>query len=168
MSTKKTWFAAIAVALATGFGMAIVAEAQQVPANAAEMVAQRRAAMAANGRAIFQTVTPMMRAENTQPWNQQAAQQAASDVLEAVRLIRVSFPAGTAGSPTLRSRALPAIWERNQDFQNFISQLEQGATGMRAAAMANDQAAFRAAFQAVNNACNGCHQNFRGPALPPQ
>lgn len=136
----------IAAGMAVALGAAVVAEAQSPLIEARQNVMKQQAG--AN-----RVIVPMVRGE--QPFNLAAAKQAANTLVDTAKKIPGAFPAGSEGG-----NALPAIWQSKADFDAKAKNLENAA--MRLAA-AGDEAAFKAAFPAVGQACGGCHQPYRKP-----
>ena len=68
------------------------------------------------------------------------------------------FPEGSA---VAESEALPAIWEKPDEFSAAIEKLVDATAAFEEAAAASDQAAIGAAFREVGMSCRGCHDNFR-------
>ncbi len=69
------------------------------------------------------------------------------------------FPEGTEQGH--KTRALPAIWTNRAGFETAAHNLAEAATKVQAAAKAGDQAAFAQDVQALGDACNDCHKQFR-------
>ncbi|HEY1266641.1 MAG TPA: cytochrome c [Candidatus Binatia bacterium] len=65
------------------------------------------------------------------------------------------------GSTSDKSRALPAIWEKWDDFSKHPGQVKKAANDVAAAAKAKDDAALPAKVKALGDACGSCHKNFR-------
>jgi cytochrome c556 len=137
--------AAAVVAVVAGSALVAVAQAPQVAARQ-EVMKQQGAQM--------RTLTPMVRGE--QPFNLATAKQAASVLQTTAKQIPGAFGPGTEGG-----NALPAIWANKADFDAKAKNLEDAATRLAGAA---DEAAFKAAFPAVGQACGGCHQPYRKPS----
>jgi cytochrome c556 len=66
------------------------------------------------------------------------------------------FPEGSDGGD-----ALPAVWEDPEDFAERLSAVREAAVGFSAAAGSTDMAALGEAFQALGQACKGCHDTYR-------
>lgn len=80
-----------------------------------------------------------------------------ADALAALAgIVDTLFPEGSEGGD-----ALPAIWENPEDFAERVGAMRDAATAFSAAANANDSAALGEAFQALGQACKGCHDNYR-------
>jgi cytochrome c556 len=72
------------------------------------------------------------------------------------------FPQGT-GPEAGKTRALPKIWMKPEDFAAAQKLLADGAPALLAAANAGDIEALRSGFATVGKACKNCHDNFRSP-----
>src|SRR5262245_58025380 len=100
----RTRLAVTAVALAALAGGIAIAQAQS---GSAASIGTRQDAMKAQGGAM-RTLTPMVRGE--QPFNQQAAVQAATTIHNTAQVIPSVFPQGS-GPDAGKTDALPAIWQ---------------------------------------------------------
>jgi cytochrome c556 len=89
-------------------------------------------------------------------------QKAADTVYEASINQQQWFPKGT-GPEAGKTRALPAIWSKPDEFAAAQKMLADRAPKLKAAANAKDVAAITAAFREVGGACKNCHDNFRSP-----
>ncbi|MFO1071076.1 MAG: cytochrome c [Geminicoccaceae bacterium] len=68
------------------------------------------------------------------------------------------------GSDTGKTHALPAIWEKPDEFAADAKKTGDLATALSTAAKAGDAAAATAAFAALGKeGCGGCHATFRAP-----
>lgn len=150
----KFRFGLTAVAIAAVAGAIAVAEAQT---NVAASIAARQDAMKAQGGAM-RTLTPIVRGE--QPWNQQAAVQAATTLNNTAKAIPTVFPQGS-GPEAGKTDALPAIWQNWADFQAKAKALETESAKLLQLAQAGDEAGFKAQFPAVGRTCGGCHEGYR-------
>lgn len=72
------------------------------------------------------------------------------------------FPKGT-GPEAGKTRALPEIWSKPDDFTAAQKMLSDRAPKLLAAVKAKDLAAVQAAFKEVGGSCKNCHDNFRAP-----
>ena len=71
------------------------------------------------------------------------------------------FPEGSSNAEMPdKTRALPAIWERLDEFRQNFEDL-RGAVDTLVAEAGNGQEAFVAAIGPVGNACGDCHESFR-------
>ena len=146
----KGWrLGAVAASVAVLIGMAVAAEAQEA------QIKQRQEAMKANGAAA-KTLTQLVKGE--QPWNQQAAHQAAVTINNTAKAIPGLFPKGSGPEAGVKTAALPAIWQNQADFDAHAKKLEEESAKLMAA---NDEASFKAQFGNVGKTCGGCHETFR-------
>lgn len=73
---------------------------------------------------------------------------------------RMFVPGTSTADMPGKTRALPAIWERPDEFRQAFDQLQEATT--RVAEVAGDgQEALAAAVGDVGKACGDCHQSFR-------
>jgi len=72
------------------------------------------------------------------------------------------FPKGT-GPEAGKTRALPEIWTKPDDFTAAQKMLADRAPKLLAAAKAKDLDAVTSAFKELGGACKNCHDNFRAP-----
>ena len=72
------------------------------------------------------------------------------------------FPKGT-GPEAGKTRALPEIWSKPDEFTAAQKMFSDRAPKLLAAAKAKDVAAVTAAFRDLGGACKNCHDTFRGP-----
>ena len=91
-----------------------------------------------------------------------ALEKAAGAVHEASVDQQKWFPKGT-GPEAGKTRALPAIWSKPEDFLAAQKMFSERATKLLAAAKSKDVAAVTAAFRDVGGSCKNCHDNFRSP-----
>ncbi|MCC2097756.1 MAG: cytochrome c [Hyphomicrobiales bacterium] len=64
-----------------------------------------------------------------------------------------------AGSNKGKTRALPAVWEKNADFMAKMKKLGDDADA--AAGKITDLASLKTNFPGVMKNCGGCHQDYR-------
>jgi cytochrome c556 len=69
---------------------------------------------------------------------------------------KAQFPADSKDGET---RAAPAIWEKKADFEKAVDKAIEVAKTAQTAA--KDEASFKVQFQAMNEACDSCHKDFR-------
>jgi len=72
------------------------------------------------------------------------------------------FPTGT-GTEAGKTRALPEIWSKPDDFTAAQKMFSDRAPKLLAAAKAKDIEALTGAFKELGGACKNCHDNFRAP-----
>jgi cytochrome c556 len=72
-----------------------------------------------------------------------------------------AFPANSGGEG---SRSLPAIWSSPAEFTARVRAMRIAAAGLVEAARSGNAEEIGTAQTAVQQACAGCHMQFRGPA----
>jgi cytochrome c556 len=82
----------------------------------------------------------------------------AKDIMGTAEKIPGLFPKGSTQGKT---KALPEIWEKPDDFAKAAKNLSKAAGELAAAAKAKDDAAVGEKVKAVSGACGGCHKAFR-------
>jgi len=76
------------------------------------------------------------------------------------------FPPGTGQDVLHKTRALPAIWEKPEDFAAKDRNLQQAAQALKAAADSGDVNAIKARFADLGKTCNACHDSYRAEKHP--
>jgi cytochrome c556 len=128
-----------------------------VAATPAETISARHANFKQLGRATKAILDELRKPEPslaTINTNAQALNQAAAK-------IPGFFPPGTGPESGVKTEALPAIWQKNADFQAAAQKLVSAGNDLQRAAASNNLAAVKTAFPAVGGSCKGCHDNFR-------
>ncbi|MGR3466004.1 c-type cytochrome [Limimaricola sp.] len=69
---------------------------------------------------------------------------------------------GSSSDALEESRALPAIWDKTEEFESGQTKLVEAAMTMQDAA-GTDLAALQGAMGALGKACGDCHETFRQP-----
>lgn len=143
--------------IATTAGAAALAVALAAPALAQDEPPQveRQKLMEANGDAAKQ-LGAMVKGEA--PYDPVQAREALETIMSDMETFVTLFPEGTeTGHET---RALPAIWERPDDFEAKAEDLVLAAEAAHAVA---DEGldSFRPAFGDLGDACGACHEDFR-------
>ena len=82
----------------------------------------------------------------------------AKDLMGSSERIVGLFP---AGSNTGKTKALPAIWEKPDDFAKHAKALGKASGELAAAAKTGDDAAVTTKVKAVGDACTACHKAYR-------
>jgi cytochrome c556 len=91
-----------------------------------------------------------------------ALEKAANTVVEASVNQQQWFANGT-GPEAGKTRALPEIWTKPDDFTAAQKMLSDRAPKLLAAVKAKDAPGVQAAFKEVGGACKNCHDTFRKP-----
>ena len=71
------------------------------------------------------------------------------------------FPAGSGPESGVKTRALPAIWEKPSDFRAAADKFGLETAKLVAAAETGNNPAIAAQHGEVGKACGGCHTPFR-------
>ena len=72
------------------------------------------------------------------------------------------FPAGT-GPEAGKTRALPEIWKRPEDFKAAQKVFSDAAPKLLAAANTSDLSAVKSTYGDLGKSCKNCHDTFRAP-----
>jgi cytochrome c556 len=91
-----------------------------------------------------------------------ALEKAAEVVSKASENQQQWFPKGT-GPEAGKTRALPEVWSKPDDFTAAQKMFAERAPKLLAAAKTKDVAAINAAFKDVGGSCKNCHDTFRAP-----
>jgi cytochrome c556 len=94
--------------------------------------------------------------------NWAALEKAATVINEASVNQQQWFPAGS-GPEAGKTRALPEVWTKPEDFTAAQKMFEERAPKLLAAVKSKDAAGVQAAFREVGGACKNCHDTFRAP-----
>ena len=76
------------------------------------------------------------------------------------------FPAGTGQAVLPKTRALPAIWEKPDDFAAKQRDFEKAAGDFNTAAARGDVNAIKSHFDALGKTCKACHDTYRAEEHP--
>ena len=76
------------------------------------------------------------------------------------------FPAGTDKTLLPKTRALPAIWGKPDDFAAKDRDFQQAASALKSAAEQGDVDAVRDQFAALGKTCKACHDTYRAEKHP--
>lgn len=128
-------------------------------ALAQDPVAQRKELMGITGSHGYGTLPKMVRGED--PYDQAKVDAAFAEMIEAADQLAPLFPEGTANEtrPDSRYMASPKIWENKTDFdarlKKYIASLAE------AKGKVTDLDTLKAAYPAVRENCDGCHDAYR-------
>ncbi|TGQ68255.1 MAG: cytochrome c [Mesorhizobium sp.] len=125
--------------------------------GATGIVAERMAAMKNMGREL-KAIGDML--VGNAPFNAAAVARHADALHENCHRTTTLFPPGSIDH---HSRALPAIWEKPEAFQDAMQKLHNATETFAATAPLSDRTALAASFEQIRKICNGCHQTFRSP-----
>src|SRR4051812_41835294 len=73
------------------------------------------------------------------------------------------FPKGSGPETGKKTYALPAIWQKNDDFQKLGKAMQAEAAKLNDIALKKDEAGLKAQALATGKACKACHDNYRSP-----
>lgn len=138
--------AAAAAILCLGF---TAVTAQESP------IAKRQALMKGIGGASAQLSAI---AKGDKPYDQAAVKTALTTISTNIKAFPDQFPAGTETGD--KTKAAPAIWEKNADFRAEAVKLASAADAALATLPA-DQNAVGAALKTIGAECGTCHQAYR-------
>lgn len=85
----------------------------------------------------------------------------ANDINARAMKIETHFPAGTSTADGFKTEALPAIWEKPEEFKAAATKLVDESAELATLAAGGDKAAVGAQAMAMGGACKGCHDQFR-------
>jgi cytochrome c556 len=71
------------------------------------------------------------------------------------------FAPGTGRDVVAKSEALPAVWQKPDEFKKDAANLASAAHSFDAAAQSGNLDAVKAAVPAVGGACKACHEAFK-------
>lgn len=96
--------------------------------------------------------------EGKQPFNVEAAKKVFASFEDTASKFVTLFPDNSKAGDT---RALPAIWDKSNDFKAAAAKF--GSDAKAAAAATKDLDSFKAGMAEVGKNCGSCHQTFRKP-----
>jgi len=73
------------------------------------------------------------------------------------------FPKGSGPESGKKTYALPAIWQKNDDFMKLGKAAQAEAVKLDQVAASRDRNALTAQALATGKACKACHDNYRSP-----
>ncbi|MBU7581001.1 MAG: cytochrome c [Porphyrobacter sp.] len=85
----------------------------------------------------------------------------ANDINARAQKIETHFPAGTSTEDGFKTEALPAIWQKPEEFKAAAQKLVDESAKLATLAGGGDKAAVGAQAMAMGGACKGCHDQFR-------
>jgi cytochrome c556 len=85
----------------------------------------------------------------------------ATDINTRAMKIEGHFPVGTSTADGFKTEALPAIWEKPEEFKAAAQKLVDESAKLMTIAAEGDKAATAAQAMVMGGACKGCHDNFR-------
>jgi cytochrome c556 len=73
------------------------------------------------------------------------------------------FPKGSGPEAGVKTYALPAIWQKNDDFQKLGKAMQAEALKLDEVAATKNGDALKAQVLTIGKACKACHDNYRSP-----
>jgi cytochrome c556 len=73
------------------------------------------------------------------------------------------FPKGSGPEAGVKTYALPAIWQKNDDFVKLGKAAQAEALKLEQVAMTKNADALKAQVIVTGKACKACHDNYRSP-----
>ncbi len=85
----------------------------------------------------------------------------ASDINTRAQAITGYFPEGTSVEDGFDTEALPAIWEKPEEFETAAQNLVEASATLASLAESGDAAAVVEQVKEMGGTCKACHDNFR-------
>jgi len=73
------------------------------------------------------------------------------------------FPKGSGPETGKKTYALPAIWQKNDDFVKLGKAVQGEAAKLNQVALSKDGNALKAQMESLGKACKACHDSYRSP-----
>jgi len=73
------------------------------------------------------------------------------------------FPKGSGPETHVKTYALPAVWQKPEEFTKLGKQLQADAVKLDQIANAKDEAGLKAQIQTIGKTCKACHDTYRSP-----
>lgn len=73
------------------------------------------------------------------------------------------FPKGSGPESGVKTYALPAVWQKGDDFIRLGKAMQAETAKLAQVAAGKDAAALKAQVFATGKACKACHDNYRSP-----
>lgn len=152
----KLFVAAGAAAIVAG---TIAAQEQPSPAQRAHEAREHQMYLHAFN---LGHIGPM--AQGEADYDADVAQQAADNIAALAQMLGsdLYWVPGSSSEDLEESRALPAIWEKPEEFQASITTFQEAAANLQSAA-GTDLASLQGALGPLGQACGSCHESFRKP-----
>jgi cytochrome c556 len=144
-----------AVAFAAVLGAGVLASAQQRAPS--DVIAARETSMKSLGKEM-KAIGDGAKAGSI---TKEDATAHAKKIADLAGQMGTWFPAGTGPEAGVKTRALPAIWQKPDDFKAALDRFHQASAKLVAAAETGNASAIAAAHGEVGRSCGGCHNPFR-------
>ena len=109
----------------------------------------------------FGPIGGMLRTTNGVPFDAAVVARNSARIATLSEIIPELFVKDTREFASIKTAALPGIWNSQADFKGKADALNKAANDLNAAAKGGNEAATKAAMGAVGKACAGCHDNYR-------
>jgi cytochrome c556 len=73
------------------------------------------------------------------------------------------FPKGSGPESGIKTYALPALWQKSDDFTKLGKSMMAETAKLKQVAAAKDAGALKAEVVAVGKSCKACHDSYRSP-----
>ncbi len=73
------------------------------------------------------------------------------------------FPKGSGPESGVKTYALPAVWQKSDDFTKLAKAMQAETAKLKQVAATKDAGALKAQVMAVGKNCKACHDNYRSP-----
>lgn len=126
--------------------------------GATGVVKERMDNMASMGKALG-AVANMFKGKRE--FDPKVVSQTGDIVIKHSKSLTSLFPNTKASRGSVHSEALPAVWEKNDEFLNLAKSLEEKAEILKLVAAGGDLKKIKIAFGQTAKVCSACHSDFR-------
>jgi len=141
--------------LVSGVVGAVLLAGSVVAHEGATGVVKERMDMMENLKSVMKTLAPMVKGQKDMD-AAVIAEQAKIIQMNTGAALDAKFPENSIHGP---SEALPAIWEKWDEFQRLSKKLNEAS--VKLASVAGDEAAVKGAFKEIAQTCGACHDQFK-------
>jgi len=123
-----------------------------------EVAVQQDNLMRSQAKSMYGVILKMTKGEI--PYNQKAADAAIADLEQSVAKISKTFevnPKQDVVNATYGSS--PKVWQQKADFDSKIPPVQKAIADVKG--KIHDAASLKAAYTAINDRCNDCHETYR-------
>lgn len=139
-------------------GLSLLAITAFAHGGATGIVKERMDGMMAMGKALG-TIADMFKGKTT--YDPKGVEQAALVVGQHAAKMNGLFPDTPKSRNGKGTEALPAIWERPEDFARLVKQLEDRSATLATLARSGERDDVKAGFRDLLKTCSQCHRDFR-------
>jgi cytochrome c556 len=142
-----------------GLALALVGIVAGTAVAQEEIFQKREALMKSFGGALYGVINRMNKGTN--PYDSAKAIEAVKTIQAKMADIEAVFPKGSAGSSAAsKFSASPKIWQEPEKFAAAIANLRK-VVNENVEVAGKDANGAKAAFKAINDACEACHDQFQ-------